>query len=270
MYGHAAKQYQLAKCFNKAAECYLKQVEFHRRLGSALEMAMAYRYAGLMYEKQENAQECCRYLLRAKELFAVEGRLSECAKLAQKRAQIFEKAEIMDFCVESYREAAELYDGEGQSGESRNCNLKIAHHKALELGQEPLKHAIRIYEEIAKVSLESDLQKWSVKQYYLKALICNLVLASNNLGVSVDDVRDRRAEYCGLDPNFEETREDNLIVGCLNSIDEGDAELFATSCSEFDEITKLDTWQTSMLLRAKKGIDDPEAGEPFDIEYMIN
>ena len=115
------------------------------------------------------------------------------------------------------------------------------------------------------MSSESDFQKWIVKRYYLKALICNLVLASNNLGVSVDDVRDKRAEYCGLDPNFEETREENLIVGCLDSIDEGDAELFATSCYEFDKITKLDTWQTSTLMRAKKGIDDPEKGEPFRI-----
>lgn len=227
-------------------------------------MAMAYREAGVMWEKQENAQECCKCLLEAKDLYASEGRLSECAKLAKKRAEIFEKAEIMDFCVESYREAAELYDGEGQAGESRNCNLKIATYKALELGKEPLKEAIEIYEEVAKVSLESNLLKWSVKQYYLKALLCNLVLASNNLGVTVDDVREKRGEYCGLDPTFEETREDNLIVGCLNSIDEGDAELFATSCSEFDEITKLDSWQTSMLLRAKKGIDDPEAGEAAD------
>jgi hypothetical protein len=90
--------------------------------------------------------------------------------------------------------------------------------------------------QVAKVSLESNLLKWSVKQYYLKALLCNLVLASNNLGVvsilivsklmsycycanmyllaaqTVDDVREKRGEYCGLDPTFEETREDNLIV----------------------------------------------------------
>ena len=134
MYGQAAKQYQLAKkcklpkpcnrdnhsnravAVDKAADCYLKQVEFHNKLGSALEMAMAYREAGVMWEKQENAQECCKCLLEAKDLYASEGRLSECAKLAKKRAEIFEKAEIMDFCVESYREAAELYDGEGQAG----------------------------------------------------------------------------------------------------------------------------------------------------------
>ena len=73
------------------------------------------------------------------------------------------------------------------------------------------------------------------------ALLAALVLAANNLGKTVDDVREKRAEYCSLDATFEETREDNLIVGCTDAIDEGDLEAFATACNEFDEITKLDS-----------------------------
>ena len=111
--------------------------------------------------------------------------------------------------------------------------------------------AIQIYEDVASVSLESNLLKWSVKQYYLKALLAYLVLASNQLGVSTDDVREKRGEYCSLDPTFEQTREDNLVMGCLEGIEEGDPEKFATACSEFDEISKLDQWQTTLLLRAK-------------------
>jgi hypothetical protein len=82
--------------------------------------------------------------------------------------------------------------------------------------------------QVAQVSLESNLLKWSVKQYYLKSLLSYLVLASNQLGVTVDEVRDKRAEYCSLDPTFESTREDNLIMGCVEAIDEGDPEKFAT------------------------------------------
>jgi len=33
--------------------------------------------------------------------------------------------------LECYEEAAELFDGEDQKGETRNCKLKIAHYKAL-------------------------------------------------------------------------------------------------------------------------------------------
>ena len=210
--------------------------------------------------------ECCRCLDEAKSLYAQEGRLSECAKLAKRRAEIFEKAEIIDLMLESYAEAAELFDGEDQKGETRNCKLKIAHYKALIEEKDAICEAIEIYEDVAKESLESNLLKWSVKQYYLKALLAALVLAANQLGKTVDDVREKRAEYCSLDATFEETREDNLIVGCIDAIEEGDLEAFATACNEFDEITKLDSWQTTLLLRAKNGIDNPlgDDGEQED------
>ena len=83
LYMQAAKQYQLAKnctspppppakasgrrsipsdsaprpapapAVNQAAACYEKVVGFHNELGSVLEMAMAYKEAGSMYEKAE-------------------------------------------------------------------------------------------------------------------------------------------------------------------------------------------------------------------------
>ena len=110
--------------------------------------------------------------------------------------------------------------------------------------------------------------KWSVKQYYMKALLAYLVLSSNQLGKTIDDVREKRGEYCSLDPTFEQTREDNLVTGCMDAIEEGDPEKFATACSEFDEITKLDQFQTTLLLKAKNGIDNPtgdDAGAADDI-----
>ena len=62
------------------------------------------------------AAECCRCLDEAKGLYAQEGRLSECAKLAKRRAEIFEKAEIVDLMLECYEEAASLYESEDQKG----------------------------------------------------------------------------------------------------------------------------------------------------------
>jgi hypothetical protein len=55
-------------------------------------------------------------LEEAKNLYAQVGRLSECAKLAKRRAEIFEKAEITDLMLECYEEAASLYESEDQKG----------------------------------------------------------------------------------------------------------------------------------------------------------
>ena len=54
----------------------------------------------------------------------------------------------------------------------------------------------------------------------MKALLAYLVLSSNQLGKTIEDVRDKRGEYCSLDPTFEATREDNLIMGAVEAIDE--------------------------------------------------
>ena len=63
-----------------------------------------------------------------------------------------------------HREAAELYSSEDTKGETRNCELKIAHYRALEDSKESILEAIEIWEKVAEVSLESNLLKWSVKQ----------------------------------------------------------------------------------------------------------
>ena len=80
----------------------------------------------------------------------------------------------------------------------------------------------------------------STRRFSATPLSCIVILAQE-----CSHSRRRVISDCGLDPTFEETREDNLIVGCLNGVEEGDAELFATACSEFDEITKLDSWSAA-------------------------
>ena len=44
----------------------------------------------------------------------------------------------------------------------------------------------------------------------------------------------------------------------MQATEEGDPEGFSTALQEFDRMTKLDEWKTSLLLRIKKNI---EAGE---------
>jgi alpha-soluble NSF attachment protein len=39
-----------------------------------------------------------------------------------------------------------------------------------------------------------------------------------------------------------------------------DAEGFATACFDFDRVSKLDPWKTSMLVKVKRTIDDEGAG----------
>jgi len=65
-------------------------------------------------------------------------------------------------------------------------------------------------------------------------------------------------QYEQLDPNWGNSREEELINSCLEGQREGSAEDLSTACAKFDEVSKLDSWKTQLLLRAKKGIENAD------------
>jgi alpha-soluble NSF attachment protein len=58
-----------------------------------------------------------------------------------------------------------------------------------------------------------------------------------------------------MDPTFAGTREYNLVVKLLEALENESAEEFSQALADFDKMTKLDEWKTSLLLRVKKSID---------------
>jgi alpha-soluble NSF attachment protein len=130
--------------------------------------------------------------------------------------------------------------------------LKVADLSALE---GDYTKSISNYERISQSSINNNLMKWSVKEYLLKAGICHLA--------SGDMVATNRAleSYRELDPSFSQTREHQLLTDLSEAAEEGDQEKFADKLFQFDQLTKLDKWKTTLLLRVKEGIE--EKGEDF-------
>ena len=97
--------------------------------------------------------------------------------------------------------------------------------------------------------------KWSVKEYLLKAGMCHLATG--------DMVATNRAmeSYRDLDPGYAQTREHQLVADLAEAVEEGDQEKFADKLFQFDQMSKLDKWKTTILLRVKEGIE--EKGEDF-------
>jgi alpha-soluble NSF attachment protein len=94
--------------------------------------------------------------------------------------------------------------------------------------------------------------KWSVKDYFLKAGICHL--ASQDLVATTRSLD----MYRELDPSFAGTRENMLITDLVAAVREGDQELFADKLFQYDQLSKLDKWKTTLLLRVKGAIEKDE------------
>lgn len=98
--------------------------------------------------------------------------------------------------------------------------------------------------DISQVS--NNLMKYSVKEYLFKAGLCHLATG--------DPVSITRAleKYRDLDPSFTAQREYQLLVDLSTAVEAGDQEQFSEKLYQFDQMSKLDKWKTSILLKVNK------------------
>jgi alpha-soluble NSF attachment protein len=91
--------------------------------------------------------------------------------------------------------------------------------------------AIELYEKVAKTSIQNNLMRWSVKEYLLKAGICQLCTGDQ---VGVNTALDR---YRELDPSFVQQREHQLLVDLTQAVQDGDQEMFADKVNQIALLT---------------------------------
>jgi alpha-soluble NSF attachment protein len=92
----------------------------------------------------------------------------------------------------------------------------------------------------------------SVKDYFLKGGICHLATG--------DMVATQRAleKYIDLDPTFPSNREYQLLADLKEAIEAGDQEGFTDKLFQYDQMSKLDKWKTTLLVRIKGQIESAE------------
>jgi alpha-soluble NSF attachment protein len=100
--------------------------------------------------------------------------------------------------------------------------------------------------------------KYSVKDYFLKAGICYLA--------SGDTVSTQRAiqKYAEMDPSFVSQRENLLLNDLYQAFERGDPDAFTDRLYQYDQISKLDKWKTSMLVKVKNKIPRGEVAAEVD------
>jgi alpha-soluble NSF attachment protein len=149
-----------------------------------------------------------------------------------------------------YEQAADLFYTDHSTAESNKCMLKVAQYSALggDYGK-----AVRIYEQVARASVDNNLLKFSAKGHLLLACLC--LLCSSRPDVVLDKIE----EYKDVDFNFDKSREAILAESCARAMEDGDVDLFTGAVADFDSLTRLDGFKTEMLLRAKRKMSS--AGE---------
>jgi alpha-soluble NSF attachment protein len=194
------------------------------------------------------------------------GRLTQAAKLYKECAELYENEEIADsngksavvLAIEMYEQAGELFGMDEGKSQASQCQAKIAELCSAALDPPDLLRAASIYDDLGRKCLDSNLLKFNAKGYFLQAILCHL---GNGDAIGAQQAMQR---YEGIDYTFGESREGKFCATLVEAVEGFDMEGFGTACFEYDRISKLDPWKTSILVKVKRSIDVDGGGGDGD------
>nr|CAD7568869.1 unnamed protein product [Timema californicum] len=244
-YQRAANMFKMAKKWGAAGNAFCEAAMFHAKAGSKHDAATNYVDAANCYKKSDSneAVSCLRF-------YTDMGRFSMAAKHHQSIAELYETEAIdLDRAVQHYEQAADYFKGEDSNSSANKCLLKVAQYAAQ---LENYDKAIKIYEQVAGSSLDSSLLKYSAKEYFFRAALCHLC-------VDVLNAQHALERYQEMYPAFQDSREYKLLKVLIDHMEEQNVDGFTEAVKDYDSISRLDQWYTTILLRIKKQVnDDPD------------
>ncbi|KAF7690328.1 hypothetical protein HF521_012132 [Silurus meridionalis] len=232
MYARAANMFKMAKNWTAAGNAFCQAARLHMQLQNKHDSATSFVDAGNAFKKAD-PQEAINCLNAAIDIYTDMGRFTIAAKHHITIAEVYE-SELVDIekAIAHYEQAADYYKGEESNSSANKCLLKVASYSAQ---LEQYQKAIEIYEQ----------------EYFFKASLCHFIVDELNAKLAVE-------KYEEMFPAFTDSRECKLLKKLLEAYEEQNAEAFTEAVKEFDSISRLDQWLTTMLLRIKKTIQGEE------------
>ncbi|KAM7526562.1 hypothetical protein LguiA_016464 [Lonicera macranthoides] len=250
-YQKAANSFKLAKSWDRAGSVNIKLADCYLKLDSKHEAASAYVDAAKCYKKTSTKQ-AITCLDQAVNMFVAIGRLNMAGRYCKEIGDLYEQEKNIEKAIVYFERSADLFQSEEATTSANQCNQKVAQFSA-QLGDYP--KAIAIYEDIARQSLNNNLLKYGVRGHLLNAGLCQLCKGDV---VAITNALER---YQDLDPTFSRTRECKFLADLACAIDEEDVAKFTEVVKEFDSMTCLDAWKTTLLLKVKEALKEKELEE---------
>jgi len=246
----AANAYKMARQMTEAGQTFEKAAQIQKdSLKEPDDAANTYIDAFKAYRK-DDPQASARCLKYAIDRYCQKGNFRRAATYMENMGELYEN-DLNDTkaAVESYESAAGWFEGDNANALANKLWLKVADVSALE---GDYYKSITNYEKVAEQSINNNLMKYSVKDYFLKAGICHL--ASGDL-VAAQRALER---YTEMDPQFGTQRECMLLKDLCEAVEAKSQEQFTDKLFQYDQVSKLDKWKTTILVRVKNSIEEAE------------
>lgn len=252
----AAIGYKAQRQYTESGNAFLKQAECESKTESPEDAANTLVEAYKVF-KLESPEKAAETLERAIAMFVQRGQFRRGANFKSELGELYEnQLHNVGLAIKSYEEASDWYLGDSATALSNKFILKAADLYCDDTVKQFGK-AASIFEKIAKESLNNSLSKWSLKEYFLKAIICRLADKGDYVDADV-----LLGKFTSWDPSFLDTREFEFCQNLINAIKEGDENGVSQACKNFDQFQRLDAQKVRMLNIIKSNIQS----QPLDIE----
>ncbi|CAN0001334.1 unnamed protein product [Scytosiphon promiscuus] len=249
----AARCYKVARNMEEAANCYERAAEQFEITKSAHESARAYVEAAKCRKSTAPRTAVDAFEKNVVALVVIVGRFREATGVAC-IGNPFGSEGDFDSAVDALQRAAEYLQGEGSTSQANACLVKVAGIVSKDMDPPKLTFAAEIYEQLGKSCMEKKLLAMNAKGYWLQAGLC--LLAQGDTVAA----RNKQSDFLTTDYTFDDSREFRFLDQLIKSSEDLDVESFSQHCFDYDQISKLDPWKTSMCLRIKRAIES-EAGQ---------
>lgn len=239
-----ANMFKMAKKWANAGDAFTEVANLHAKAGNKHEAASAYVDACNCYKKVD-PQQAIDSISKAIYIYTEMGRFSIAAKHHITVAEIYEnEAADIEKAIIHFERAADYYQGEESSASANRCLLNVARYSAQ---LEQYQKAIDIYERVANSCIDNNLLKYSAKEYFFRAALCHMCIDLLNAQIAIK-------RYEETYPAFGDSRECKFVKQLLDELEAQDLDGFTQVVADYDSISRLDQWFTTILLKIKKSI----------------
>jgi alpha-soluble NSF attachment protein len=248
----AANIYKMNKNWDGAAKAFERVADMAEHLDAPHEVIAAQTEAAEMYGRYDKRKATQLYKnIATKNCEA--GRFQRAAQMLDSAGALLEEDGDLGEAVECYAKAADYHFNDRANSKGNKSLEKVALISS-ELGN--FTDAAKVFEQLGYTSLESSLLKFGAKKHFLHAGFCYLgkgdtVAAQVGLG-----------RYLAADPTMKDTREHKLLATLITAYESSDLESFTEELASYDRVMTLDRWETSILLKVRKALDDANNAQP--------
>jgi len=248
-YVKAGNAYKMSKDWVDAGDMFIRAAECQKETDSPNDSCNSYVEAGGCYAKSSNPRAAIEPYLQAIEIYRENNRLSPMARYYKEIAELLEKERAFSEAMEYYEKAADVNEADNKKSAAGQCRLKVA---TLCSQEDDFTKAADIFESLGHESLESKLGAYSAKGYFFQSVLCHMAAGDNVAATG------KLESFKATDYNFPSSRECQFLEKLVAAADAYNADDFSEACADFDRITPLDPWKTSMLVKIKRHISSAD------------